>query len=205
MPWTKRELTLGILAFFLIAFAPLLVKGLRRPARSSPVYRWPFQTQPHSSSEQALREAAKWRMSAEATVIEERETLIERMGPTFSEHINNDQWRRELMARDQNGDLRRALAMARRAAELARTPQETHRATLLLRALECEAGHHREELKQARRLVAMGPAREDAAAALEHARKCNGLSEGSLERVGRGSPVDTKGREEGSKATVSRR
>src|SRR5262245_42741360 len=99
MPWTKRELALGILALFLIAFAPPLVKGWWRPTRSSPTYQWPFQTQPHSPSGQALREAAKWRISAEAAVIEERETLIESMGPTFSEHINNDQWRRELMAR----------------------------------------------------------------------------------------------------------
>jgi hypothetical protein len=176
MPWTKREFTIGILGFFLIASVPLLGKNWWRPAKLSTAHQWPFRTQAHSPSEEILRDAAKWRMSAEAAVIEQRETLIESLGPEFSEHIDHDQWRRELMARDQSGYLRRALVSAHRAAELARSPQELYRATRLLFLLECEAGHHREELRQAQKLAALAPSREDARAALAHALHCNGLS-----------------------------
>jgi hypothetical protein len=176
MAWTKREFTLGILGFFLITIVSLLLDRRWWPASLPPPHRWPFQTQPHSPAEQALREAAKWWMSAEEAVITERETLIESMGTTFSEHIDHDQWRRELMARDQSGLLRRALGCASRAAELARSPQEEYRAVRLLARLECDAGHHREELQQARRLMALAPSREDAASALVHALRCNGLS-----------------------------
>jgi hypothetical protein len=175
MPWTKREFTVGILALCLIFSLAPLVQRSGRPAQSSPAQRWLFRTQPQSPSEQALWEAVKWRMRAQDTVIAERETLMESLGPAFSEHVDDDRWRREQMAQDRHGLLRRARALASRAAALARSSQEEYRAARLLAHLECELGQHRAELRQARKLRALAPFRAEAASALAQALQCNGF------------------------------
>jgi hypothetical protein len=127
---------------------------------------------PRTPCERALREARSWLLRAVQQVNEERETL-EAAAPEPVPGSVLEAWRRQLMARDRSGYLHRARATARRAAALARTRKERYHAALLLTRLECYAGHHGEELRQARRLMALGPKDEAAVQALRHAAACN--------------------------------
>jgi hypothetical protein len=64
---------------------------------------------------------------------------------------------------------------AQMAAALARTPEESYQATVLLARLECDAGDHRAELEQAQGLMALAPRRRVSLMVLWRAARCNGL------------------------------
>jgi hypothetical protein len=117
----------------------------------------------------AAREA---RMQAQEEVkraMEEREA----QDPVGAAALDGEAWRRGLLAADRNGWLRRALRTARQAGALASDRQEASLAAELLVMLECEAGHHREELRQAQRLVVLQHGNRDSLTVLLRAARCN--------------------------------
>ena len=95
--------------------------------------------------------------------------MLETKPPDETRGADVEGWRRRLMARDRTGDVGRALAAAREAASLARTPDEEYRAREWLVLIECDAGDHREELRQARRLVNLQPQNENSWTSLRRA------------------------------------
>jgi hypothetical protein len=108
-------------------------------------------------------------------VNQERYGLLETKPPEETRGMDVESWRRRLMAQDRTGDLGRALAAAREAALLARTPDEEYGAREWLVLIECDAGDHREELRQARRLAALQPQNEISWTSLRRAAHCNRL------------------------------
>jgi hypothetical protein len=155
--------------------ATLPVRPGRRPERRLRIHaQRPAPAAPRTLCERTLGEARSWMMRAMQQVNEERDVL-EAAAPEPVPGNVLEAWWRQRMARDRSGYLRRALATARRAAALARTPKEEYHVALLLTRLECYAGHHREELRQARRLIALHPEDASAVQALRHAAACNGL------------------------------
>jgi hypothetical protein len=127
-----------------------------------------------SPSERARRAGWQYRIRAKLAVERELEGL-EAWDPAANPAAREGRWRRQLLARDRGGDLRRARQAARQAAALARTPREAYQAALLLACLDCDAGDHQAELKQARRMMALQPHCQASLGALRHAAWCNGL------------------------------
>ena len=84
------------------------------------------------------------------------------------------------MSRHRHGEMRRAPAPARRTAVLARIPGKAYEAVVLLARIDCDAGDHKAELEQARRLMALAPRRRVSLTVLWRAASCNGLA--SVER-----------------------
>jgi hypothetical protein len=82
-------------------------------------------------------------------------------------------WAEEI-AEDRGGFLRRAMTAARRAAALARTPEEEYRVTARMALLQCNVGHHEAELRLARRLVELRPEYETSFLWLRRAARCTG-------------------------------
>jgi hypothetical protein len=108
---------------------------------------------PHTPSEVALAAGWRHRIQAQQAVNRQRDAL-EAWDPAVA-YTDPDSLRRQLLADDRDGGLRRALGEARRAVALARTRAEACRATLLLARTECDAGHHEAELRHARVLHAL--------------------------------------------------
>lgn len=129
---------------------------------------------PRSAADRTLREARTWRVRAQFSVNQKRDVL-EAWDPRGTAGLEPEEWRRQLMASDGSGDLRRARMAALRGAALARTPDEAYRAAALLARIECDAGHHDAELWQARRLMALAPRNPLSLMWLRHAAQCNGL------------------------------
>jgi hypothetical protein len=127
---------------------------------------------PRSPSEAARRDARHDLTQAQKAVNQEREAL-EAWDPAGVDSLDQEHFRRQLMAADPGGHLRRALVTGERAAALARTPEEAYAAALLLARLECDAGHHQEELRQARKLMALQPHDWLSLLALRRAAFCN--------------------------------
>jgi hypothetical protein len=98
----------------------------------------------------------------------------EERDPARAGDADAEAWRRGVLTVDRGGDLRRARARAQQAEKLARTPAEASRAAELLVLLECEAGHHAAELRQARRLVALQNGNWRSLTVLRRAAVCNG-------------------------------
>jgi hypothetical protein len=113
-------------------------------------------------------------MQAREAVKREMEAR-EAADPVDAAALDGEAWRRSLLHADRGGALRRALAAARRAATLARVAEEASRAAELLVLLECEAGHHREELRQARKLVVLERRSRNSLTVLLRAARCNGF------------------------------
>lgn len=128
---------------------------------------------PGSPFEVALQEAKAWRLQAREAAKREMEAW-EAQNPAAAGEADAEAWRRGVLAIDRGGDLRRARARARQAERLARTTAEAARAAELLVLLECEAGHHATELRQARRLVALRHGDWRALTVLRRAAICNG-------------------------------
>jgi hypothetical protein len=130
---------------------------------------------PRSSPSECARRAG-WQYRIRAKLAVEREfEALEAWGPEADRDGHEHDWRRQLLARDRGGDLRRARRAARQAAALARTPGEAYRAALLLACLDCDAGDHSAELRQARRMMALQPHCQASLGALRHAAWDNGL------------------------------
>jgi hypothetical protein len=146
---------------------PLLPRSVRRVLHRTP-------------SEEALWQARWYRTRAIQAANQARYPMLESSPPEVTREMDSESWRRRLMASDRTGDLRRALKSAREAAALARTPIEEYQAREWLALIACDAGYHREELQQARRLVELEPKSEVSLTALRRAAECNGL--GALAR-----------------------
>ncbi len=158
-----------------------------RPARS----RTPF--------EAALGRARAFRVRAIEAANEQRYPLLEGSAPEVTRDADTESWRRQLTARDATGDVARALAAAREAAALARTPAEEYRARVWLALIAFDAGRHEEELRQARRLVELDPGNEMSFTSLRRAARCNRqwalVREAEAGLVRLGSPYAGRGRE----------
>jgi hypothetical protein len=88
----------------------------------------------------------------------------------FAQTQHGDEcWRRQRLARDPDGDLRRARNAARQAVSLARSRDQKYRATELLDWVEHDLGDRKEELRQARRLMQLEPWNGRSLAALHNA------------------------------------
>jgi hypothetical protein len=132
-----------------------------------------------TSSGAALWEAKSWRFRAQLAVNQERYDL-EARSPEMAWVIDQDQWRRQLMAADPGGYLGQAMAHAQQAEALARTPEEQYQAIELLANIECDCGHHRTELELARRLMAIDPRQTVSLLVLRRAAHCNRQPTGGL-------------------------
>jgi hypothetical protein len=132
----------------------------------------PVRPAPSNPSEAARRTARGCLLRAQQAVNADREVL-EAWDPAATDNMNQEVWRRQLMAADRCGELKRALKWSRHAVALARTPDETYPAVQLLARLECEAGHPAAELEQARKLMVLQPANEYSLVILERAAVCN--------------------------------
>jgi len=122
--------------------------------------------------EETLHQARFWRLQAKAgarRAMEAHDVAHPPAGATDDEAL-----RRALMGADPKRALARALAAARQAASRARTPAERSRAAALRVMLACEAGHHREELRQARLLATLERGSYHSLTVLLRAARCNG-------------------------------
>jgi hypothetical protein len=103
----------------------------------------------------------------------------------------DERWRQEQLAQDRSGDLHRARIAAEKAMTIARTPDETFRATELLARIECDLGRHEVEFQQSQRLIALQPQDPRSLLALRHAAYCTGRTrlarrtEAALRALGR--------------------
>jgi hypothetical protein len=163
--------TMGLMLLTVPLFA--VGRPRLRPAHLVPIRA--IAAPPASSPSAAARRTARryWVRAAQA-VNSEREVL-EEWDPEATENMNQEQWRRQLMAADRTGDLKRALKWGRHAAALARTPEDIYAAARLLDRLECDAGHHEAELAQARKLMALQPSNSYSIILLQRAAVCNHL------------------------------
>jgi hypothetical protein len=125
-----------------------------------------------SPFERGLWEARSWRFRAQLTVNQKRYEL-EAWDPVAIEGMDQDQCRRQLMAADPDGYLRRARAQARLTAALARTPDEVYQATELLASIDCDGGFHEAELQHAWKLMALDPYEPLSLLVLRKATACN--------------------------------
>jgi hypothetical protein len=158
---------------------------LRHP-RPATLPRWtepPARPQPRGLGQVrgALWEADGWRIRARAAIESERAAL-EAWDPRSFAGAEEERWRQETLARDPRGYLRRARAAAARAAAGAHSREEAANAAGLRALIEHEAGDHREELRQARLLMALAPHTLAAASTLRRAGTCNRL-ESELRRA----------------------
>jgi hypothetical protein len=157
----------------------LLIVPVRWPARARPgalvvapavrVARSPLA----SPFEAALQEAKTRRLRAREAAKQEMEAR-EARDPAAADVADAEAWGRGVLALDRGGDLRCARDRARQAEKLARTSAEAAQAAELLVLLECEAGHHAAELRQARRLVALQHGSRRSLMVLRRAAVCNG-------------------------------
>jgi hypothetical protein len=127
-----------------------------------------------SGFERALAAARVERMQALQAA---KRALEEQEGrdPAGAVALDGEAWRRGVLAADRTGALHHALRAARRASALASDREEASRAVELLVMLECEAGHHREELRQAHRLVELQRRNRRSLSVLLRAARCNEL------------------------------
>jgi hypothetical protein len=156
----------------ILVLATLALSVPERPTPPAPVVlTLPLPTV-QSPFEEALYQARFYRLRAKAAAkhaMELNDAALPGAGDT-----DREAWRRTLMTGAPQRALGRAVAEARRATALARTVAEQSRAATVRVMIECEAGHHREELRQARRLVAIERGSGHALRVLLRAARCNG-------------------------------
>jgi hypothetical protein len=172
MPITRRDLVTGGLGLCLLL---ALFRLWGNPHDAPPLHPQLFSLRApishHSPTNEALREARRWRLRAQVLVRDQLEALEEE-DPDRMDGRTTDLCRRLLMARTR--ELLLARVEAARAAALARTPDEIYQTALLRAGLECDAGHHQAELRLARQLVHLKPRDTRALLALQHAAVCIG-------------------------------
>jgi hypothetical protein len=161
----ERARILAVLWLCLVG-VPLLRPAIRRPGVKRLSGALPAAARRAlSPSGAARREAGRFWARAQARVSREREA-VEAWDPRAAERLEPEGWRRQLMACDEGGDLRRAKTLARLAAALARTPAERYAVALLEARLGYDAGDTVTELRAARRLAALQPRRWETRVAL---------------------------------------
>lgn len=99
---------------------------------------------------------------------------VEAWDPRAAERLDPEGWRRELMAADGGGDLRRARTLARHALVLARTPAERYDGVVLLGCLAYDARDGEAEARAARLLGRLRPGRWGTRVARWRAARDNG-------------------------------
>ncbi len=171
----KQELVAAAFGLGVLSFRPLTMMG-SRPGTSviSALAAAGLATPCCSPSELARRIGWRYRIRAKLAVNRELEAL-EEWDPEAMQGPAPELCRRQLLARDRDGVLRRAQWAAQQAAILARNPDEAYRATLLLAYLASDAGDHQTELKLAQKMVTLQPRSEPSLAALWHAARSNGM------------------------------
>lgn len=145
------------------------------PATEPPELRSVRPVPARSPSAEALWQARAYRTRAVEAANQERYKVLEAAPPEATWDHDTERWRREVMARDVTGELRRAREAVRQAIRLARSPTEEYRARTWAVLIECDAGDHRKELQHARRLVHLQPRNEISLTSLRRAAWCNGL------------------------------
>lgn len=159
----------GLIGVGLILSLPVRSRPAPPTARVLPA----LPTAPRATPfEAAVYEARVWRARAKATAKQEME--LREVALPGEETTDEEAWRRALLDADPSRATQRALAASHRASDLARTPAEKGRAAALRVMVECEAGHHREELRQARRLARIEGSSRHALTVLLRAARCNG-------------------------------
>lgn len=126
---------------------------------------------PERSFRGMLRAAWQHRTHARLAVSRELEAIDE-WDPNATAGMRAEQFRRELLARDPQNDLRRSLALAQQAAAMAATAGDRYRAVALLARVQCDRGDHEAELRQAQVLMSLAPGAERSQVELQHARRC---------------------------------
>jgi hypothetical protein len=159
----------------------------RRPAPLAAKARAATPSMAGTSFETTLRQAQGLIFRARLAAKRDLEKLQE-WDPDGIDGRTADRYRQDLMAR--NPDTALARGEARRALALADSLKQCCRAVRLLAHIECDSGHHRAELQQARRLMVLAPREARSLMLLQHAAHCNGLkaleqqSERALQRLG---------------------
>jgi hypothetical protein len=140
----------------------------------------PFPGQPlrvrsvrRSASGDKLWQARWYRARAIDAVNRARYDLLENPAAAATRPADREEWRRRLMAQDRTGDLRKALITVREAQRLARGRQEEYLAREWWALIACDAGLHREELAQAKRMVVLEPRNIVSLTSLRRAARCN--------------------------------
>jgi hypothetical protein len=177
MQGARSVWTIILLALCLFSTALLCVARNRRPVLPRPLPARRLIRPLRSQSEVALIEAKAtwvWGILTTSRSLEQ----LEEWDPAAATATDHSERWRELVA--QNPEVRRACQSAVRAVVLARNSDEQFRAARLLALIECAQGHHREDLQQARQLVALAPRDELALLWLRRAARCNHLK--SLEQ-----------------------
>ena len=148
--WSAGLLTIGLLGAFMPA-------GVRPRAALPPRTILPRWCRPPDAgpSQAALREAARLRGQA-IQQVDEQCSALEAWDPRL-DTTRPPALRRQLMADDRGGYLRRARALSQQALVLAHTLHQRRRALSFLAFLECAAGDHRAELRHVRCLLEMNP------------------------------------------------
>jgi tetratricopeptide (TPR) repeat protein len=157
----------GILGFCLLGAPLFRLTAGRCPADGRRGLAVPIRPAGSVSPSRAARsEGWRYWQQAELAVNQDREDLLA-WDPQASGTRGEEVWRRQLMARDRTGDLRRARAAAQRADALAQSREEAAEAALLRLRIECDLGDHEAELRLARRLIALEPNTQRAQRALQ--------------------------------------
>jgi hypothetical protein len=121
-----------------------------------------------SRSQAVLRTAwASWRQAEDA--VNEERAALEAWDPAAGLPGGEEVLRRLLMSRDSHGHLARARRLAQQALALAETRTQEYEATLLLVRIASDSDQPPEELRLARRLMALDPTQPRARAALRDA------------------------------------
>ena len=170
--WGQMTAALGLCLLGL----PFSRLGWPRLAPPSAPARLAAPPPPYTPSEKARRAGWQCWVRAEQIVNREREAL-EAWDPAVAADVDQELWRRELIGRDRGGDLCRARALARQAAALARSPEESFWATVLQAHLAHEGGDHAVELHEVRRLMVLAPRNPVSRLYLQRAAACNGTNE----------------------------
>ena len=177
---------LGLLVFLLFWSHQRPLPAAHRSARPLRSFRSP--------SEAALDEARRWHLLAQMGVNQRLEAL-EAWDPSAIDPSTPEINRRQFIAGA--GEMRRAREAACQAVALARSRPETCRALCVLARIECDLGHHQEELRHAETVVRLGPHDPQSWSELLHAARCTGRTElerradAALQALGGYPPVST--------------
>jgi hypothetical protein len=167
--WLKTGVGLASLVGCLLCLAlTLRYLPARRPVGSPPAA-----APPQTPFQAAFAQAQRWYLDAQRIAKRQLESL-EEWDPDNIRGSTPEVYRRSLIARTQ--EIGRAESAAREAARQAETKEEIYRAARLLVHIEHDLGHHRKELEQAKKLVALQPLKPEARLLMERATAENELT-----------------------------
>jgi hypothetical protein len=167
--WIRAGIGLASLLSCLLCLTLVLPRHLpaRRRAGSPPLAPSP----PQTPFQAAFAQAQRSYVDAQKIAKRQLESL-EEWDPDNIRGSMPEIYHRTFIARTQ--EIGRAAEAARDAAHQAQTTEERYRAARLLLHIEHDLGHHRKELEQAEKLVALQPLKPEARLLLERATAENG-------------------------------